>query len=201
MGQSTWGVSSCPPIMLGAVVIFFLALGAGAELQFGPMAVANHEAGPKAGCDPDFGWLPGPDGSDKCYMLIKTNGDTCYGSGWGMDWFDAMQCCYFQHGYLAEPTSQEEQDKIKQYLVISNGGDKQNTWWIGGTDLHHEGSWIWMSGAPWSFAPWADGEPNQNGNEDCTGMDPQAGFKWMDIACDSDNHGVPHYVVCEKIME
>ena len=30
-----------------------------------------------------------------------------------------------------------------------------------------------MSGAPWSFEPWGEGEPNQNGNEDCTAMDPQ----------------------------
>ena len=35
-----------------------------------------------------------------------------------MDWFDAMQCCYFQNSYLAEPTSQEEMDKIAMYLTI-----------------------------------------------------------------------------------
>ena len=22
-------------------------------------------------CDPDYGWLEGPEGSNKCYMLIK----------------------------------------------------------------------------------------------------------------------------------
>ena len=47
---------------------------------------------------------------------------TCYASdpwgGYGMDWFDAMQCCYFQNAYLAEPTSQEEMDKIAMYLTI-----------------------------------------------------------------------------------
>merc|ERR1712002_1332835 len=131
-------VSGIRMLLLGA----FLLIGAvAAEIQYGPIAVANHQAGLTETCDPDFGWLPGPEGSNKCYMLVKTfDTDTCFSSsgGWGMDWFDAMQCCYFQHGYLAEPTSQEEQDKIKQYLVISNGGDKQNTWWIGGTDLHHE---------------------------------------------------------------
>merc|ERR1719150_1919852 len=84
-----------------------------------------------------------------------------------------MQCCYYQHGYVAEPMSQEEHDQIAQYLTISIGGDKQNAWWIGGTDLHHEGTWLWMSGAPWSFENWGEGEPNQNGNEDCAAMDPQ----------------------------
>lgn len=187
---------------------FFLlplfALGGQTKLQFGPKAVANHEAGPRAGCDPDYGWLPGAAGTDKCYMLIKSDSSTCYSDTgyYGMDWFDAMQCCYYQHGYVAEPMSQEEHDQIAQYLTISIGGDKQNAWWIGGTDLHHEGTWLWMSGAPWSFENWGEGEPNQNGNEDCAAMDPQnEGFGWMDLDCSQENHGVPHYTVCEKIVQ
>ena len=51
-------------------------------------------------------------------LLVRT----CYAAdpwgGYGMDWFDAMQCCYFQNSYLAEPTSQEEMDKIAMYLTI-----------------------------------------------------------------------------------
>merc|ERR1712179_154028 len=121
--------------------------------------------------------------------------------GYGMDWFDAMQCCYFQNSYLAEPQNQEETDKINTYLTISTGGDRQNTWWMGATDMHHEGGWSWMSGAPWSFENWNEGEPNQNGNEDCGAFDSQAdGFKWMDLECNSANHGVPHYAVCEKMI-
>jgi len=187
-------------------LIPLLVLGAGAKLEFGPVAVANHEAGPKAGCDIDYGWLPGVEGTNKCYMLVKAfDNNVCHSGddwGYGMSWFDAMQCCYFQHGYLAEPLNAEENDKIKTYLQISVGGDLQQYWWIGGTDMHHEGSWTWMSGAPWMFDSWADGEPNQNGNEDCTAYDCQAGFGWMDLYCDSDDTlGMPHHVVCEKIFE
>ena len=72
-----------------------------------------------------------------------------------------------------------------------------------------------MSGAPWSFAPWGEGEPNQNGNEDCAAIDPQnEGYgvrmvlelgltspQWMDLDCSQENHGVPHYLVCEKLVE
>ena len=44
----------------------------GKGLQYGWLAEANHQNGSKqAVCDPDYGWLPGPDGSNKCYMLIK----------------------------------------------------------------------------------------------------------------------------------
>ena len=58
------------------------------------------------------------------------------------------------------------------------GGDKSSTWWMGATDLHLEGTWLWMSGAPWSYENWNEGEPNQNGNEDCGAFDSQAdGYK------------------------
>ena len=146
-----------------------------------------------------------------------------------MDWFDAMQCCYYQvlrpsdqicfvsflqHGYVAEPLSQEEHDQIAQYLTICAylhsinfhlklWFPKENMWepirlrelnpqqtevtsrtpgglvgqiYIMRFDLksftiadtkvimiqkphnYIQGSWIWMSGAPWSFAPWGEGE-------------------------------------------
>ena len=48
-------------------------------------------------------------------------GRTCYPSDqyyYGMDWFDAMQCCYYQQAYLAEPTSEEEQSQINAYISI-----------------------------------------------------------------------------------
>ena len=48
---------------------------------------------------------------------------------------------------------------------------------MGATDMHQEGGWRWMSGAPWSWENWADNEPNQNGNEDCGAFDSQAGYK------------------------
>ena len=84
-----------------------------------------------------------------------------------------------------------------------------------------------MSGAPWSYDHWGEGEPNQAGNEDCGAFDPQnenygvsvfilylnieirfheiscashSHFQWMDLDCSSANHGVPHYAVCEKLI-
>merc|ERR1712088_671661 len=146
--------------------LFLLVAGSWA----GPVAPgAAGNASTTAGCDADYGWLPGVDGSGKCY--------------------------------LAEPLSEEEQTKINTYLTISNGGNMQSTWWIGGIDLHQEGVWTWMSGAPWSYEHWGEGEPNQNGNEDCLAIDPQqAGYGWMDLSCAGDNV-VPRYAVCEKIVE
>merc|ERR1712079_534048 len=118
--------------MLSRAAIFVSAsllasVSAKGQLQFGPIAQANHDRAAQATCDPDYGWLPGAEGTNKCYMLIKGfDSSTCYSSdpwgGYGMDWFDAMQCCYFQNSYLAEPQNQEETDKINTYLTISTRG-------------------------------------------------------------------------------
>jgi len=35
--------------------------------------------------------------------------------------------------------------------------------WLGGTDEGSEGSWRWVTGEPWSYAPWYPGEPNNQG--------------------------------------
>ena len=141
-----------------------------------------------------------------------------------MDWFDAMQCCYYQvprppdwvflyffrsmvmsRNLWAKRNMTRSRSTSPSVCIFilsiftwkyvganqaertqssANGGDKQNAWWLGGTDLHSEvrsqiihnfwyksdydtksvdptivqGSWIWMSGAPWSFAPWGEGE-------------------------------------------
>merc|ERR1719436_1907868 len=100
---------------LAASLLVTVAGKGGKDLQYGWLAEANHQNGSKqAVCDPDYGWLPGPDGSNKCYMLIKGfDSTTCYPSDqyyYGMDWFDAMQCCYYQQAYLAEPTQNGDED-------------------------------------------------------------------------------------------
>ena len=35
-----------------------------------------------------------------------------------MSWFSAMECCYFNKGYLAEPQNEQEQAKIVEYIGI-----------------------------------------------------------------------------------
>merc|ERR1719158_2349151 len=51
--------------MFQLLLSLVLVLGSSVEasVQYGPLALANHQAGPGAACDPDFGWLPGPEGS------------------------------------------------------------------------------------------------------------------------------------------
>ena len=50
-----------------------------------------------------------------------------------------------------------------------------------------------MSGAPWSYDHWGEGEPNQAGNEDCGAFDPQ-----------NENYGVRgvhvHFIYISKFV-
>merc|ERR1712080_574858 len=142
----------------------------------------------------------------KCYMLVKNlDFSTCYSSdvtGYGMDWFDAMECCYYNGGYLAEPVSQEEQALLEKYIVDADGGGgfALSAYWLGGNDMHHENGWIWPSGSPMTYTDWVEGEPSGEDLQDCMAIDSPKEHKWMDLDCSQAQHAnVLHFAACEKI--
>ena len=47
------------------------------------------------------------------YNSTCISGDYYY----GMDWFDAMECCMMNGGYLAELISEAEQSLVSSYIV------------------------------------------------------------------------------------
>jgi len=160
----------------------------------------------QAGCDPDFGWHNGADGSGKCYRLVKASDYTSCGTDFytdGMSWFNAMECCYWNKGYLAEPQNQAEQDKIVEYITAADGGTLGLTaYWLGANDVHREGSFVYPSGQPMTWTNWMDGEPNdsEQGKEDCVAIDSPKDYKWMTLNCTDNIHGaVTHWAVCERI--
>ncbi|MEO0901344.1 MAG: C-type lectin domain-containing protein, partial [Bacteroidota bacterium] len=98
----------------------------------------------------------------------------------GISWTDARDAAaastYFGlQGYLATLVTQEEAD--------FSGSQAQGVGWIGASDATTEGDWQWVTGpeagtpfwsggvggtttAPFNFAFWNSGEPNNSGNED-----------------------------------
>jgi hypothetical protein len=55
--------------------------------------------------------------------------------------------------------------------------------WIGASDQVEEGTWRWVTGEPFTFTNWAEGEPNNSNNSDyaeIAGADEEAGGKWYD---------------------
>ena len=62
-----------------------------------------------------------------------------------------------------------------------------------------EGTWQWVTGEPFSYTQWHEGEPNNVENEDCLSMSSQDGYDWMDLGCETREHGgVMHYAVCQN---
>lgn len=93
-----------------------------------------------------------------------------------LTWEEAKAACEAKGGHLATITSEKE-----QYLLeLSN--DKNQNLWIGGYK-NTEGQWCWVTGEPWEYENWGDGEPNNSSNvvagESCVAMWPE---KWNDLA-------------------
>ena len=93
----------------------------------------------------------------------------------GLSWNDAKLAAESRSylgtaGHLATITFQAEYD-----FVHANLHDNTRMW-LGG--YQPQGSpepdqaWTWVTGEPWDFTLWAEGEPNDSGNEDCLEIFP-----------------------------
>lgn len=77
-------------------------------------------------------------------------------------------------GHLATITSPDENQFVSRYLT-TNG--VQGGIWLGGYQDHSApdysepaGGWRWLTGEPWGYTSWFQGEPNNAGNEDALEM-------------------------------
>merc|ERR1719189_2590438 len=119
--------------------LFFIPLAAATPL---PSDGGNSSALAAANGYPDWSCDPA---NPNCYLdcydsyccqdPYACGGGTYYTS---FNWFEAQQCCVQNHGFLAEPASQEEHDLIKQHLVIIDGADAYTSYWLGGSDFYEE---------------------------------------------------------------
>ena len=93
-----------------------------------------------------------------------------------LTWEEAKAACEAKGGHLATITSEEEQQKLNLY----NAGN--HNLWIGGYK-NADGQWCWVTGEPWEYQNWGDGEPNNSSNvvadESCVAVWP---VKWNDLA-------------------
>ncbi len=112
------------------------------------------------------------------------------------DWFDARDFASDQvfmnmRGHLATVTDAGEQNFINQDLGCSG--------WLGG--MQAEGAaqpdedWEWITGEPFIFTAWADGEPNDsgcNGEEGCENC-LETSDEWNDESCNSNRSCIIEY--------
>jgi len=97
------------------------------------------------------GWTLGP--NNHLYKYVSAS---------QISWQQAAAAALAEGGYLATITSEEENNFIFDYLV----GHKIA--WLGGSDAAQDGTWLWVTepggSTPFAYAPWAGGEPNNNGD-------------------------------------
>ncbi|XP_037294816.1 C-type lectin 37Da [Manduca sexta] len=131
--------------------------------------------------------------------LLKTGEKRYYlGIFFKANWFKAQQYCRFHGMHLASIASQQENDKLEQYVKDSGYGREH--FWTSGTDLAEEGNFFWMAnGRPLTFVNWNAGEPNnfryENGEEEnCLELwnRDDKGLKWNDSPCSFET-----YFICE----
>ncbi|XP_060943428.1 lactose-binding lectin l-2-like [Limanda limanda] len=124
--------------------------------------------------------------NNRCYKYVATP----------MTWANAEFHCVSQGANLVSIHSLGEENFIT--ALIKNFDHAEGVTWIGLTDQHIEGRWMWSDGCAVKFTFWSSGQPdNYNGWENCVHNNYlEIEKKWNDNSC-----SVPYPSVCaSRIM-
>ena len=126
------------------------------------------------------------------------------------NWTEARDACRKANGYLAEVTSEAENEAVLRYLKNYEDVDV----WIGLNDRERENEFEWAKSKQklGSFTYWEtiySQEPNNGvphwGEEDCVFLYARAlsaNRKWNDLNCqDNSEANIPLYALCEYDFE
>jgi hypothetical protein len=129
------------------------------------------------------------DGLDNDCDGAADNVLSCYGYAWWDDthlvvtnyvtWDVASAVCAGAGMTLAVVDDAAENDTLTSigyyWLGVAS--------WIGLNDRDVEGTWVYEDGSAPAFTSWYSGEPNNSGEEDCTGVNFGAWGYWNDYSC------------------
>ncbi|XP_020794902.2 lactose-binding lectin l-2-like [Boleophthalmus pectinirostris] len=97
-------------------------------------------------------------------------------------WADAEIYCVSQSSNLVSIHSLEEHNFVKS--LIQKFDPILGRTWIGLSDIHKEGAWMWSDGCPVVFTKWFQGQPdNAGGNEHCVEICYGHHNTWNDVPC------------------
>jgi len=149
----------------------------------------------QASC-PD-GWVDG--GSLGCFLFQTEQ--------LHLSWLEALEYCEQQGGFLAMPKSEEQLNFVTSLAYLEEGFTGIKGWWLGLTDLGHEGEWVWQfdredaSNLPWdTFCP----DPRASNTRDCVALvsnsvpDRTLPAYFRDIQCTEPHRGFKIAPVCQR---
>lgn len=86
-------------------------------------------------------------------------------------------------------------DEEELLFVSSNSIDIIGTGhvWIGLNDIQEEGEYVWTDGSTFNYSKFSEGEPNDDGNEDCIHITDDGRF-WNDHYCHLNK-----YFLCKRV--
>uniref|UniRef100_A0A182WE58 C-type lectin domain-containing protein n=1 Tax=Anopheles minimus TaxID=112268 RepID=A0A182WE58_9DIPT len=102
-----------------------------------------------------------------------------------VNFFTAWQQCLLYGGKLASIETADQNALVLEAIKRSRG---TGGWWISGTDIGLEGSWIWLSknipvGSNNGYVNFAMGEPTNSGTgENCLAIEQSP--LWNDLPCE-----------------
>ncbi|XP_042291270.1 galactose-specific lectin nattectin-like [Thunnus maccoyii] len=107
----------------------------------------------------------------RCYKYVSTR----------MTWAHAEFHCVSESANLVSIHSLEEHNFVAS--LIRNFDPSEEATWIGLSDIHIEGRWMWSDGSAVDFTFWHEGQPdNYQGNEHC-GTCYANELRWNDADC------------------
>ncbi|XP_068563296.1 ladderlectin-like [Cebidichthys violaceus] len=109
--------------------------------------------------------------NNRCFKYVATR----------MTWVDAERHCVSEGANLASIHSLEEQNFVK--FLIKNFDPAEARTWIGLSDIHKEGTWMWSDGSPANFFYWSKMPNNGKGREHCVLTNYSHEQKWNDFRC------------------
>ncbi|GAA6217976.1 lactose-binding lectin l-2-like [Lates japonicus] len=108
----------------------------------------------------------------RCYKYFSTH----------LTWADAELNCRSERANLVSIHSLQEQNFVKD--LIRNFDNAEGRTWIGLSDIHKEGRWMWSDGCVVKFTFWSSGEPNNHHrDEHCAHSNYEPDRKWNDVPC------------------
>jgi len=104
-----------------------------------------------------------------------------------LSWIDAQQHCQSLGGHLAEPITEDWSNLLTSIARIETDVLGVESWWLGLSDLGHEGRWIWQNSLQEAdYTNWATDYPSSGDVEkNCVTMTAENDLQWSDELCTS----------------